>query len=176
MPSFLRRVLPTAFLVALSLFGASGRADDLRKFGPWTARCEATVGKVEGGCFLYQNLVLREGGQRVLQFAAGYAEGSATPIALVSLPLGISLPPGVWLRVDEGERAQVMVERCEPAGCRAGLPLGPALLDQMLVGKRLTVTFHDSERKPIDMPLPLDGFKAGLAALKGTKPDTLPAR
>lgn len=176
MSSLPRRFLPVAALVALALPGLSTRADDLRKFGQWTARCEMTRGKVEGGCFLYQNLILREGGQRVLQFAAGYAEASATPIALVSLPLGISLPPGVWLRVDDGERAQVMVERCEPAGCRAGLPLGPALLEQMRTGKRLTVTFHDSERKPIDMPLPLEGFKAGLAALRDMQPDTPAAK
>ena len=176
MPSFFRRLLPAAALCVTALPGPNASADEPRKFGPWTARCEATRGKVEGGCFLYQNLVLREGGQRVLQFAAGYAEGSTTPIALVSLPLGISLPPGVWLRVDEGERAQVMVERCEPAGCRAGLPLGPALLEQMRGGKRLTVTFHDSERKPIVMPLPLDGFKAGLAALSDMKPDTAAAK
>ena len=156
----------------LLLGSALASADEPRKFGPWTARCETTQGKVEGGCFLYQNLVLRTGGQRVLQFAVGYAQGSNTPIALVSLPLGISLPPGVWLRVDAGERVQVMVERCEPAGCRAGMPLGPSLLEALRTGKRLTVTFYDTERKPIEVPLPLDGFQSGLDALRDKQPDT----
>lgn len=176
MPSFLRSVIPASIALAFLLGGAASHGEETRKFGSWTARCEPTRGTVEGGCFLYQNLVLREGGQRVLQFAAGYAEGSATPIALVSLPLGISLPPGVWMRVDDGERTQVMVERCEPAGCRAGLPLGSELLGQLRTGTRLTVTFHDTQRKPIDMPLPLEGFQSGLEALKDMKPDTQPAR
>ena len=141
-------------------------AQDTGKFGNWTAKCEETRGEVEGGCFIYQNLVLREGGQRVLQFAVGYVERSSDPIALLSLPLGISLPPGVTIRVGDSEPTPVMVERCEPNGCRAGLKVDSALLARLLAGRELTVTFHDAKRHPIEVPLSLEGFADGLKSLK----------
>lgn len=165
------RCLSFSALLALSAAGLA-HAGEPEQYGQWKARCEPTQGKVQGGCFIYQNLVLREGGQRVLQFAVGFVDGTDEPIALISLPLGISLPPGVALRVDSGEPVQVMVERCEPAGCRAGIRLRETLRSQLAAGRTLTVTFHDAERKPIEVPLKLDGFAAGLNALKGRKPES----
>lgn len=164
------RGLPRVLLVLLlALAGVSGAraADEAEKYGNWTAKCEDSKGKVQGGCFIFQNLVLREGGQRVLQFAVGYVATTEAPIALLSLPLGISLPPGVTIRIGDAQPTRVIVERCEPNGCRAGLKLNDALLTQLKRGTQLTVTFHDAERRPIEVPLSLDGFEAGLDALKG---------
>ncbi len=155
------------FLVAgLLLVAAGAAAQETEKFGNWTAQCEESKGKVQGGCFIFQNLVLREGGQRVLQFAVGYVATTEEPIALLSLPLGISLPPGVSIRIGDAQPTRVIVERCEPNGCRAGLKLNEELLTQLRRGTQLTVTFHDAERRPIEVPLSLDGFEAGLASLK----------
>lgn len=152
--------------VGLTLTTPGAAAQDTEKFGNWTAKCEESRGKVQGGCFIFQNLVLREGGQRVLQFAVGYVATTEAPIALLSLPLGISLPPGVSIRIGDAQPTRVIVERCEPNGCRAGLKLNDALLSQLRQGTQLTVTFHDAERRPIEVPLSLDGFEAGLEALK----------
>ena len=102
----------------------------------------------------------------MLQFAVGYVATSEAPIALLSLPLGISLPPGVSIRIGDAQPTRVLVERCEPNGCRAGLKLSEDLLTQLREGTQLTVTFHDAERRPIEVPLSLDGFEAGLTALK----------
>lgn len=156
-------------LVFAALLGATGVAAEEGK-GPWRSRCEETRGKVIGGCFIYQDLVLREGGQRVLQFAAGYTESTPDPIALISLPLGISLPPGVILKVDDGKATSVMVERCEPTGCRAGLKLDASLMRALRTGRQLNVSFRDAERKPIEVSLSLGGFSAGLDALKAKSP------
>lgn len=159
---------PTSVLLALAvcLTSPHAAAEESEKYGNWTAKCEASKGKVQGGCFIFQNLVLREGGQRVLQFAVGYVATTEAPIALLSLPLGISLPPGVSIRIGDAQPTRVLVERCEPNGCRAGLKLSEDLLTQLREGTQLTVTFHDAERRPIEVPLSLDGFEAGLTALK----------
>ena len=163
-PARTLRSLATA--LSLVLTSTICGAQEGAKFGNWTAKCEESKGKVQGGCFIFQNLVLREGGQRVLQFAVGYVATTDEPIALLSLPLGISLPPGVTIRIGDGEPTRVIVERCEPNGCRAGLKLKPALLRQLNEGTQLTVPFHDAERRPIDVPLSLDGFAAGLRSLR----------
>jgi invasion protein IalB len=35
----------------------------------------------------------------------------------------------------------------------------------MRTGKQLSIKFYDAKRQPIEVPLSLDGFEAGLAAL-----------
>lgn len=160
-----RRFLLTVVPLTLA-WGVPCHAQEAAKFGNWTAKCEESKGQVQGGCFIFQNLVLREGGQRVLQFAVGYVATTDAPIALLSLPLGISLPPGVTIRIGNAEPTRVIVERCEPNGCRAGLKLTAELLAQLKAGTQLTVTFHDAERRPIEVPLSLEGFEAGLTSLK----------
>ncbi len=161
-PSRLRYVGAALLTLALA---APAAADD-PVFGSWTSKCEETQGDKQGGCFIFQNLVLREGGQRVLQIAVGYVPDSHEPIALLSLPLGISLPPGVSIRIADGQPTRFPVERCEPNGCRAGLKLTPALVEQLARSAQLTVTFYDAQRRPIEVPLSLDGFKPGLDSVR----------
>ncbi len=139
-------------------------------FGNWLVSCKVDEQDGRQGCFIVQNLVLREGGQRVLQVAIGFVEEAPEPIALISLPLGISLPPGTTLRVDELEPTRIAIERCEPNGCRAGLKLGEEILKTLTNGKQLSVTFYDAKRQPIDVPLSLEGIKEGLAALSKPEP------
>ncbi len=137
-----------------------------QSFGNWTSKCEDSQGGKEGGCFIFQNLVLREGGQRVLQVAIGYVPNSTEPVALVSLPLGISLPPGVSLEMATVDTLRFPVERCEPNGCRAGLKLKADFMDALSHVEQMTVKFHDAERRPIEVPISLKGLARGLVALK----------
>lgn len=160
----------TKLLLPTVLWGAISLPAMAADTGAWRSRCEETKGKIEGGCFIYQDLVLRQGGQRVLQFAAGFADATPDPIALISLPLGISLPPGVSLQIDNGNPTTLMVERCEPTGCRAGLKIAPTLLRELNAGTTLSVTFHDAERKPIKMQVVLAGFTAALDEIRAKKP------
>lgn len=132
--------------------------------GPWTVRCEGPE-PAERECIMFQNLVLKTGGQPVLQFAVGYAPSDGTPTVILSLPLGISLPPGITMRIDDGTPANFPVERCEPDGCQAGMKLRAATITRLSEGAELTITFHDGERDPITVPLSLDGFGEGFDAL-----------
>ena len=157
-------ILATLFTATLLCGPVS--AKDEANYGSWTAKCEEPHADKEGGCFIFQNLVLREGGQRVLQVAIGYVPNTTEPIALISLPLGISLPPGVSIELANGQPIRFPVERCEPNGCRAGLKLKQAFLKALKRADTLTVRFHDAQRQPIEVPLSLAGFAAGLEALK----------
>lgn len=134
-------------------------------FGNWRVSCETDAQDGRKGCFIVQNLVLREGGQRVLQFAIGFVEETPEPIVLLSLPLGISLPPGAEIQIDEGKPTRIVIERCEPNGCRAGMKLKPEMLEAFRNGDHLSVTFYDAKRQPIEVALSLEGFEEGLAAL-----------
>lgn len=164
------RLLPGALVLCLGLQPAlPANAREMPAegdaFGSWRVSCETAPDSQRRGCFIVQNLVLREGGQRVLQIAVGYVEDTPDPIALLSLPLGISLPPGASIQIDTHEAKRIPIERCEPNGCRAGLKLSADVLASFRSGTRMSVTFYDAKREPIVVPLSLDGFSAGLAAL-----------
>ncbi len=165
----LNLILLLGVLVLLPCTQTLAEPTDGDAFGNWLVNCKVDQQDGQQGCFIVQNLVLREGGQRVLQVAIGFVKEASEPIALISLPLGISLPPGTTLRVDELEPKRVPIERCEPNGCRAGLKLSEEILKSLISGDQLSVTFYDAKRQPIDVPLSLEGIEEGLAALAKPK-------
>ena len=161
----MRNFFPILLLLALTIGNSAQAIKDGDAFGNWLVRCGPQDNATEQGCFLFQNLVLKEGGQRVLQVAVGFVGNTPEPIALLSLPLGISLPPGAKMRVDDDKQYQLQIERCEVNGCRAGLKLSPAQIERFQSGSSLSVQFHDAQRRPIEVPLSLEGFKEGFQAL-----------
>ncbi|MFT4563288.1 MAG: invasion protein IalB [Gammaproteobacteria bacterium] len=163
-------LLPLMFVVLLASALATVNAEpaDGKSFGNWTINCESEAQGSRKGCFIIQNLVMREGGQRVLQIAIGYVVETPDPIALVSLPLGISLPPGAEIQIDSHATHRIAIERCEPNGCRAGLKLGPDILSNLRMGTQVSIKFYDAKRQPIEVPLSLDGFEEGLSSLSAS--------
>lgn len=159
----------TVLLALLSCVTVHAQPVDGDAFGNWLVSCEPDSENGRQGCFIVQNLVLREGGQRVLQVAIGFVAGTPDPIALISLPLGISLPPGTTMQIDEGESKRIAIERCEPNGCRAGIKLSAEVIKNLISGEQLLITFYDAKREPIDVPLSLKGIEEGLAAISKAK-------
>ena len=125
MPSRRFRLSVTAFIVLLA---GTASGEDEAAYGAWTVRCEQADGDAAPECIMQQNLVLRTGGQPVLQFTLGLAPNDAQPTVLLKLPLGIYLPPGITLRIDAGPPATFPVERCDPDGCQAVMKMRPATL------------------------------------------------
>jgi len=153
--------------ILLCLFSSPAQSEvSETHHGSWTVRCETTAPEQAPSCIMFQNLVLKTGGQTVLQFAVGMTPDNGQATVLLSLPLGISLPPGVMIQIDDGKIAQFPVERCEPDGCRAGMKLRETTVNQLRDGSNLEITFFDGERHPIRMPLSLTGFGAAFAALQ----------
>ncbi|MEM7465619.1 MAG: invasion associated locus B family protein [Pseudomonadota bacterium] len=155
----------TVFILALGLSCIGVAIEDGDSFGNWLVRCGPQESSDSQGCFLFQNLVLKEGGQRVLQVAVGFVDNAAEPIALLSLPLGISLPPGAKISIDDSDQYSLQIERCEVSGCRAGLKLTSGQITRFQQGASLAVHFHDGQRRPIEVPLSLEGFSEGYTAL-----------
>jgi len=136
------------------------------EFQDWRLRCEAATEQRPEFCEMHQRVVNQEG-ERVMLAVVGRLPNIDTPGLLFVLPLGISLPPGAFLRIDQGEEEQVPVERCERQGCRIELLLDDELLARLKAGTRATVSFHvydgQGQRPRVDVPVSLLGFSAALA-------------
>ena len=55
------------------------------------------------------------------------AADTRTPIALVQLPLGLNLPAGAKLQVDDGKTADLQIQTCEQRGCYANTPIAAVI-------------------------------------------------
>ena len=145
---------------------------DGQEFQDWRLRCEAATELQPEFCEMRQRIVDREG-NRVVLAAVGRLPNIDTPGLLFILPLGISLPPGTFLQIDQGEEQRVPVERCEEQGCRIELLLEDELLARLKAGTKATLSFYvydgQGNRPRVDVPISLLGFSAALTEVMKIK-------
>ena len=163
--------LPIAVLLCLflTLGGPFSRPAEAQAPSPkqtfesWLLACE-------GGrplCYISQSIQLTETGQRILRVAAGNLGPEGQPILHLTVPLGIHLPLGVALRVDEGPQHKAEVQTCTADGCEATLLLDTELLAALNDGKLTQVAFLDAvTRRQITVAVPMAGFRQAHTALQ----------
>lgn len=144
-------------------------AFDDEVFQDWRVRCEENE-EGQQRCFMFQNLVLREGNRQLLNLAIAFPQADKPPVAILMLPLGIALPPGVEIQVDEGEPMRVQFEHCISAGCRAPFPVEEGVEASMKAGQQAMITFYDAARRPVELPVSLSGFTAAFNTLEEKSP------
>jgi invasion protein IalB len=72
----------------------------------------------------------------------------------------------VSLAVDGGAGETLPIQTCEASGCYIGSALSPTLLAAMKKGKQLVVTFQNTQKNAIAMPISLNGFTAAFASIE----------
>lgn len=131
----------------------------------WIVRCQPAPEDAFGAdefCEMYQQVSEQENDQTVLEAVIGFPPDAERPVALFNLPLGMLLPPGVQLRIDDGEAERFPVQICLQAGCRSSIELTDDLVSQMRAGERATLTIADPQNRDVEIPLSLLGFSAAL--------------
>ena len=94
------------------------------------------------------------------------APETRTPVALLQLPLGLNLPIGAKLQVDEGKTVDLQIQTCENRGCYASTPIAADLLAALRSGKQLKVSFQNMAKETIAIPMPLGDFAAAYDKIK----------
>ena len=143
--------------------------EGVEQFKDWIKECEKMKGP-EGKeielCQISQTLVNKEINQPMLKVAAGYVPGKKDAVMIITLPLGVILPPGVQLTVGEGKAARVPVTTCLPQGCQAGAQLDKEFTERLKKGSKLIVTFIGPDGKQVNAPISLSGFTAGIESMQ----------
>lgn len=145
---------------------ATGNEAPAQVFGDWHLRCRPFQ---EGGpdtCILLQNLINPEKQQPLMQIAAGLWPPDKARGMIVTLPLGVTLPPGIQIKVDNNQMAAVPFVQCGMNGCQAHVALDDNLIQAMKAGLQGMVSFKDPANRPVQIPFSLKGFTAGIAAIK----------
>jgi invasion protein IalB len=83
----------------------------------------------------------------------------------VLAPLGVLLPSGLGLKIDNADMGRAGFVRCLPNGCVAEVILEDKLLNQLQTGKQATFIIFQTPEEGIGIPISLNGFGPGYDAL-----------
>nr|WP_249159776.1 invasion associated locus B family protein [Bradyrhizobium tropiciagri] len=124
----------------------------------WVARCTSASREAPLECAMEQTAVLSKTGQLIVLVNIRVAGDTRAPVALIQLPLGLNLPVGAKLQVDEGKPVDVAIQTCEARGCYINAPIAADILAQLRTGKQLKVSFQNLAKETITIPMPLADF------------------
>ncbi len=132
----------------------------------WVPRCGSVSRDAPLECAIEESAVLTKTGQLIALVNIRVTSDTRQPIALVQLPLGLNLPAGAKLQVDDGKSVDLQIQTCEQRGCYANLPVPADLLAALRTGKQLKVSFQNLAKEAISIPLPLADFAAAYDKIK----------
>jgi invasion protein IalB len=135
------------------------------KYGDWEIRCETPAGATAEQCALIQSVVAEDKNNVNLVVIVLKTVDGKSRLLRVIAPLGVLLPNGLGLKIDETDIGRAGFVKCLPTGCVAEVVMDDKLIDQLKTGKTATFIIHQVPEEGIGLPLTLLGFKEGYSKL-----------
>ena len=134
--------------------------------GDWQMRCDTPPGAKSEQCALVQSVAAEDRPNVGLSvIALKTADGKARLLRVLA-PLGVLLPAGLGLKIDNIDAGRAGFVRCLPSGCVAEVSMEDALIRQLSDGKNATFIIFQTPEEGIGVPVSLNGFKEGFAKLQ----------
>ena len=134
------------------------------QFGDWQKICTTPVGSKREICAIVQD-VISESNPNVGLSVHFQKVRSGGKILRVVAPLGIILPPGLGLQIDDAKVGHAPFVRCGVIGCLARVTLTKDLITKFSSGKTAIFIVFQTKEAGIGIPVSLAGFSPGLASL-----------
>jgi|SRR5690554_6380939 len=165
---FLKRLPAVAGLLLLAALpaGAQERGTVKATYGAWSIVCDTPPGASSEQCAMMQNVVAEDRPEVGLSVVVLRTADNKAEILRVLAPLGVLLPNGLGLNVDGKDIGRAYFVRCFQDGCYAEVILEEQLLNTLKTGKSATFIVFQTPEEGIGIPVALDGFAEGFAALK----------
>jgi len=135
------------------------------KFGDWEMRCETPAGASREQCAIIQSVAADDKPNvNLVVIVLRTADGKSRLLRVIA-PLGVLLPAGLGLKIDETDVGRAGFVRCLPSGCVAEVVMDDKLVEQMAAGQSATFIIFNTPEEGIGIPLALAGFKDGFGKL-----------
>ncbi len=150
-----------AFLVAsLAVPGAARAQGAIKdKHGDWETRCETPPGAAYEQCAVVLSVVDQERPNLTLVVIVLNTADRKARLLRVIAPLGVLLPPGVGLRIDDQDMGHLNFLQCLANGCIAQVSMDDKLIDKLKTGKTATLAVFQTPEQGVGVLAPLAGFK-----------------
>jgi invasion protein IalB len=129
------------------------------KHGDWETRCETPPGAAYEQCAIVLSVVDQERPNVTLVVVVLNTADRKTRLMRVIAPLGVLLPAGISLRIDNDDFGRLSFLQCLANGCIAQLAIEDKLLDKLKAGKTATLGIFQTPEQGVGVLAPLAGFK-----------------
>ncbi|ALK10820.1 invasion associated locus B family protein [Blastochloris viridis] len=133
--------------------------------GDWQVRCDTPPGSQGEQCALVQSVTAEDRPNVGLTVIVLKTADQKARLMRVLAPLGVLLPSGLGLRIDDADIGRAGFVRCLPNGCVAEVVMDEKLLGQLKVGKQATFIIFQTPEEGIGIPMQLNGFGPGFEKL-----------
>jgi len=161
----LRFCMPGMFALALAGVATSADALVTDKRGSWETRCETPPGASAQQCAIVQSVVDEDRPNVTLVVIALKTADHKSRLLRVIAPLGVLLPTGLGLKLDQDDYGRMNFVRCLPNGCVAEVVLEDKVLAKMETAQTLTLVLFQTPEEGIGVPASLNGFKEAFEQL-----------
>jgi invasion protein IalB len=129
--------------------------------GDWQIRCETPPGAQNEQCALFQSVVAEDRANVGITVLVLKTADQKSRLMRVQAPLGVLLPAGLGLKVDNQDVGRAGFVRCLPRGCYAEVVMDDALVGKLRTGQTATFFIFQTPEEGIGFPLGLKGFGEG---------------
>ena len=144
---------------------AQGEPPIRSSHGDWQVRCDTPAGAQSEQCVLMQFVTAEDRDNVGLTVIVLKTADKKARIMRILAPLGVLLPSGLGLKIDDADMGRAGFVRCLPNGCVAEVILEDQLLQKLQTGKTATFIIFQTPEEGIGIPISLNGFGPGFEAL-----------
>jgi len=134
--------------------------------GDWQIRCDTPPGAKSEQCALVQTVTAEDRPNVGLSIIVLKLADNKNRLLRILAPLGVLLPAGLGLRIDDAEIGRAGFVRCLPDGCVAEVVMDETLIDKFRTGKSAVFIIFQTPEEGIGIPVSLNGFGPGFDTLK----------
>ncbi len=138
---------------------------ETQQFGDWTLRCLPASATQLRTCHVSLHAFAEKSGKQVLQFRVGRFGQENNLGAVIFVPNGVRIPPGLRIQVDKRATRVYPFESCHPSTCQVRVALEGDFLEDLKAGLAGQVKFVNGTGEVLVVQVSLKGFSAALQAL-----------
>jgi invasion protein IalB len=152
-----------SFLLGADQAAAQGAVRSVH--GDWQVRCDTPPGAQSEQCALIQSVTAEDRANVGITVILLKTADQKSRLMRVVAPLGVLIPSGLGLKIDNQDVGRAGFVRCLPNGCVAEVILDEKLIGQMRAGQTATFIIFQTPEEGIGFPMALKGFGEGFDKL-----------
>jgi len=156
-----RGVWALSALLAFAAVSASAQGVVRSSHEDWQIRCDTPPGAQSEQCALIQSVTAEDRPNVGLTVIILKTADQRARLMRVLAPLGVLLPSGLGLKIDNVDIGSAGFVRCLPNGCVAEVVMDDKLVGQLKSGQMAMFVIRQTPEEGIGIPISLKGFGPG---------------
>jgi len=132
----------------------------------WMSQCVSERRKGPLLCSIEESIIVAGTGQTVATVAVRMQPATHDAMMLIRVPVGLYLPAGISVQIDDGKAQSALLQTCDLQGCLAEAIIATSVLTALKSGKQLSIVCQTAAQKRLVLPLPLVGFGEALQKIQ----------